>query len=313
MTIGGITLNVSSTFSGGLDDLHVFMESGIGGDEAYTTSDFLQVGDWHHVAIVFDGSQVLSEDRVSIYVDGQEEALTIGGGDGFPTSLEVADSNPSFAFENTQFSNIELDEVKYWDFAKTTFNDRFDLLDGNEPGLIAYYPMDDPAGEGVIVDRSINTSDGLFVGGPSIVTSTVPPPPQNALDFAGDDDFVDVARTALSAGLTFEAWVNTTSVDATIDYDGNPALSIIGDNDNGIRGAFGIHGGRVRYTHWTGVDLIFDIIESTVEVNDGLWHHVAVSHDSFTNEVRIYIDGVLDNVQTTSTYRTDFSFNRIGG
>ncbi len=45
---------------------------------------------------------------------------------------------------------------------------------------------------------------------------------------------------------------------------------------------------------------------STTSVNDGKWHHIVGVRDSFTNQVRIYINGVLENTTTiTTTINTD--------
>ncbi|MEO9869622.1 LamG-like jellyroll fold domain-containing protein [Ekhidna sp.] len=134
---------------------------------------------------------------------------------------------------------------------------------------------------------------------------------QNALNFDGDD-FIDFTRQNLSSGLTYEAWINTTSAANSSVYEGNPALTVIGDNDNAIEGAFGIHDGKVRYTHYQGTATDFDLIDGTVDVNDGEWHHVAVTHKSGDNEVRIYVDGILDVVATSTIYSTGISANRVG-
>ncbi|MFY0600829.1 MAG: T9SS type A sorting domain-containing protein [Cyclobacteriaceae bacterium] len=135
----------------------------------------------------------------------------------------------------------------------------------------------------------------------------------NSLDFDGSDDFVSLTRTTLASGLTFEAWIKTTSTDATSDYAGNAALTIIGDHDNNVRGSFGIHGGIVRYTQWTGTALNFDIVDGTTIVNDGKWHHVAVTHDQTTRVASIYVDGVLDVSAATTVYQTLMAYDRIGG
>ncbi len=134
----------------------------------------------------------------------------------------------------------------------------------------------------------------------------------NALDFDGVDDYVSLTRTALPTGLTYEAWINTSSVAASSNYNGNPALTIIGDHDNAIRGAFGVHNGVVRYTHWTGSGDTFDVVDGTTSVNDGSWHHVAVTHDQSTKEVIIYVDGVEDARTTSLQYYTNVSFDRVG-
>ncbi|MEQ6121775.1 LamG-like jellyroll fold domain-containing protein [Reichenbachiella sp. MALMAid0571] len=134
----------------------------------------------------------------------------------------------------------------------------------------------------------------------------------NAIIFNGTTDFIALTRNTLSTGLTYEAWVSTTSVNVTNSYVGNPAMAIIGDHHNNIRGAFGVHGGVVRYTHWTGSALDFDILDGTKLVNDGNWHHVAVTHNQSTREMKIYVDGVLDAVGISTVYRTDIAYDRIG-
>lgn len=146
-------------------------------------------------------------------------------------------------------------------------------------------------------------------------SSAYPTPPGSgyALEFDGADDFVSVNRESLATGLTFEAWVNTTSNDASSSYIGNSALCIIGDNNNNIRGSFGIHKGKVRYAHWTGVAITFNFIESVSSVNDGNWHHIAVTHNATTRDVLIYVDGVLETSAQSTTYHTSMAFNRIGG
>ncbi|MEQ8240952.1 MAG: LamG-like jellyroll fold domain-containing protein [Cyclobacteriaceae bacterium] len=137
--------------------------------------------------------------------------------------------------------------------------------------------------------------------------------PENALDFDGTDDFVSLTRSTLATGLTLEAWIRTSSNDATSAYVGNTALTVIGDNTNNIRGAFGVHAGKVRYTHWTGSGIVFDVLDGVISVNDGNWHHIAITHDQSSRLMNLYVDGVLDASATSVVYRTDMAFNRIGG
>ena len=133
----------------------------------------------------------------------------------------------------------------------------------------------------------------------------------SALTFDGATR-VQTTRSSLNTGLSYEAWISTTSTASTPSYVGNSALSVIGDTDNNIRGSFGINAGKVRYTHWTGVSTNYDIIESITSVNDGNWHHIAITHDPISFEVNIYIDGVLDETSYTTTYQTAMAVNRIG-
>ncbi|MEQ8715239.1 MAG: LamG-like jellyroll fold domain-containing protein, partial [Cyclobacteriaceae bacterium] len=136
-------------------------------------------------------------------------------------------------------------------------------------------------------------------------------PPQNALDFAGDNDFVAVTRNQLISGITFETWVNTISTDATADYAGSSALTIIGDNTNEVGLSFGITDGYVEMHHFNGS---WSSVTGITQINDGAWHHVAMSHEPSTGTVNIYVDGTLDTSGsiTWSTNPDYHSYNRIG-
>ncbi|MGD2146870.1 MAG: hypothetical protein PVH41_09265 [Anaerolineae bacterium] len=51
---------------------------------------------------------------------------------------------------------------------------RYHHLQGNEPGLIAYWPMDEALGLATVSDVSGHGNDGTLYGGAELVTSTVP-------------------------------------------------------------------------------------------------------------------------------------------
>ncbi|CAE7949138.1 unnamed protein product, partial [Symbiodinium sp. KB8] len=61
--------------------------------------------------------------------------------------------------------NGNLDEMKIWDFVKTSFSDRFAIANGDEAGLLAYYAFDENIGSHV-TDRSINSFHGSINGDP---------------------------------------------------------------------------------------------------------------------------------------------------
>ncbi|MDW3194901.1 MAG: LamG-like jellyroll fold domain-containing protein [Cytophagales bacterium] len=119
----------------------------------------------------------------------------------------------------------------------------------------------------------------------------------HALDFDGSDDFVALTKINLFTGLSYEAWIRTTSTDATSGYAGNSAINIIGEHTNDIWNSFGVHDGKVRYSHFTGS---WNTLESTTSVNDGNWHHVAVTHNQSTGEAIIYVDGTAEGTSTIS-------------
>jgi len=126
---------------------------------------------------------------------------------------------------------------------------------------------------------------------------------------AATQDRVDFTRFVLPVGVTHEAWVKTTSSDATAGYSGNAALNVLGDTSSSIFMGFGVHGGKVRYNNagagWNALD-------SSKSVNDGNWHHIAATHESPSGNAVVYVDGVADG-SATFAYQTTYSaVNAIG-
>jgi gliding motility-associated-like protein len=112
----------------------------------------------------------------------------------------------------------------------------------------------------------------------------------NALDFDGVNDHVELNAqvTSLETDFTLEAWIRTTATNVTI----------IGlDNGNGSWEV----GEKKFYIDNTG-QLVFEAFNAgfvfgTQAVNDGNWHHVAVTFKATPIERHMYVDGV--DVTTT--------------
>ncbi len=134
------------------------------------------------------------------------------------------------------------------------------------------------------------------------------------LTFDGVNDFVAFSKVNLFSGLSYAAWIKTTSTDAAAGYAGNSALTIVGDHTNNVWNSFGVHGGKARYTHFTGS---WQNVTGSSDVNDGEWHHIAVTHDQSTGVVTIYVDGISDATGNLSYGAgggaTKVGFDRIGG
>ncbi|MEO9482732.1 MAG: LamG-like jellyroll fold domain-containing protein [Ekhidna sp.] len=319
----GPTRGYRITINSQIPSFQLFNDGGASNEIVVSTVETIPLAQWSHLVVTYDGSN--SAAGVSFYLDGV--LLT----------NSVANDNLSGTIQNTEnlFIGIrndltspfqgQVDELRIWNAELaagdiSAYGNTTDISSHpNYTDMLAYYKFDE--GTGSILQDVFANNDGTWNGpsGANIAPNWVPSgalanaPQQNALNFAGDDDFVNISRTTLAAGLTYEAWINTSSTANTAVYPGNPALTVIGDHNNNTRGGFGIHDGRVRYAHWQGSALDFDQIDGTAIVNDGLWHHIAVSHDHVGDVVRIYVDGVLDVIATSSSYRTDMAFDRLGG
>lgn len=114
-------------------------------------------------------------------------------------------------------------------------------------------------------------------------------------------EFIDCSSTSTglpqgNAPRTMEAWIKTTqtSIGNIISW---------GRRANNQRNAMAVRGGRLGFIGESN-----DVNGSTI-INDGQWHHVAITHDGTT--VRFYVDGV-ENGAFSRTFNTTDQNLRIG-
>jgi hypothetical protein len=102
----------------------------------------LDVDVWQHVAVVFDNGEV----RLFVHglLDSAQPGMHIPQATGQAVSLGREKShNPNF------YSGL-MDEVRIWNVARTAAEIASDMtasLSGSEPGLVAYWPMNEGAGD----------------------------------------------------------------------------------------------------------------------------------------------------------------------
>jgi len=120
-------------------------------------SVLMNIKTWYHVATTFNGTDY------KLYVNGEEvNNRTIGGGR-VPYPTPVRYIGGARVSSGRFFGKI--DEVRMWDFARTQEEIQetmTDTLTGNEPGLVAYYPMD--IHNEYLLDRSGNNYHGIMIG-----------------------------------------------------------------------------------------------------------------------------------------------------
>ena len=138
--------------------------------------------------------------------------------------------------------------------------------------------------------------------------------------FDGVDDYMSVlyqrfgtdSVTSSDNDISIFCLVKTSSTDSSTGYTGGgTALTILGDTNGTVRSAFGIHGGKVRTTLYSAGSG-WTIANSTSSVNDGKWHHIGFVFDVSADEVKFYIDGVLDNTATLTYDLYAWAWNIIG-
>jgi len=126
----------------------------------------LTLGNWHHIVGTYDGSQF------SLYVDGELVASTSRSG-------PIATNNSAVTMGNRGTLDRpfdgDLDEVRIWNRALTAQEiiDNANIeLTGSEPGLAAYYRLNETSSQ-VTADETTNNNDGVL-GTQSVVDSSDP-------------------------------------------------------------------------------------------------------------------------------------------
>lgn len=112
-----------------------------------------------------------------------------------------------------------------------------------------------------------------------------------ALNFDGTNDYVQTTYAGVSgsADRTIEAWIRTT---ANCNPSAGGSQKVIADYGtfiNGQRFTF-----NLLWSNAIRLEVGGNGISGTTPVNDGLWHHVAVTFKGNSNYVNLYTDGVLD-------------------
>ncbi|MDH3976768.1 MAG: fibronectin type III domain-containing protein, partial [Deltaproteobacteria bacterium] len=236
----GYYLSVNE-FEAGNGRLTFTMHGAAGYSEVYGTKDLID-GQWHHVAVVYSGSNFIN--GVSLYIDGVAELLTVDtdtlNGSSIlndaPLTVGTITNNPA----NIAFNGL-IDEVRVWNVARTA-QELFDNinvdLNGIGSGLVAEWRFEEGTGQ-LTLDGSLNDNDGqlgdtsgedgndpvwVFTGQEYTITVNVTGGIGGSLNPAGD-------VTVYSGGReTFEilpdrrykvkdVFINTSSIGAVYSYE----------------------------------------------------------------------------------------------
>jgi hypothetical protein len=154
-------------------------------------------------------------------------------------------------------------------------------------------------GAGTIAGDSVGTNTGVLVGAtkPQWVPGQIG---SGALSFSGTGAYNQTNQSAvqvssnlvasLGTTSTLAVWVKTTQTGSNTH---SQAPAITGVDQAGTTSD--INWGTLNASGQIGI-YVGDSggVYSTTPVNDGQWHHVAITRDAFTGQVQLYIDGVLN-------------------
>ncbi|MDJ0796847.1 MAG: RICIN domain-containing protein [Calothrix sp. MO_167.B12] len=189
----------------------------------------------------------------------------------------------------------KLAEVRLWNLALTDEEVEINsktLLTGNEPGLVAYYPMTEATGNQAKDYSAEDQHHGSIAGADWVAcTAAIGNPGHLVMEFDGVDDYIEVpAHSNPTSAITVSFWAKSN----TENWSQSGFLASKRDayvmhpmaNSKSIR--FYIYSNGWKYTGYT-----------SSEINQ--WHHYAGTFDGTT--LKLYVDGmeVANNQLSTTT------------
>ena len=142
------------------------------------------------------------------------------------------------------------------------------------------------------IDRYVK--EGLVMANRFLNPPKLSHPAQGSAEFNGSSDNINVTPAPIGAesAVSFSGWINTTQSFSSVK-------GIISKGTNGF-GDFVIAG---RSTNKLGVYFQTNSASggyhlSTTSINDGEWHFFAVTWENSSDNLKIYINGSLENKQT---------------
>ena len=282
IVIGSNPPGATPRISVGGDQLSVYWGAE-GAAPEWTSADTAPVtdGQWHHVAVVFDGG------AITFYKDGVATAdrLTVSEAQQAAGTFQLAAGFGSV----TGFTG-ELYDVRVWSVARSAqqiASWRWAPLSLSEPGLTVRTSFD-PAKQQII--NLVGGAAGSITAG-TIITADLPSPSCALVFSGGAQDAVNLlagAQFADSSAATFECWMKMSGA-AGVAATAQPLMCVaqIGDQQPVVQPRFAYAGNDALSILWGQTTYQS---ADTRPVSDGAWHHVAVVFNQ--NFVTFYKDGV---------------------
>ncbi len=330
----GLFSAVNGNFGYNGHDRHLYLSNGNiktrihSSDPITSTNLHLADNQWHHIAHVF-GTSISGQ---KIYIDGNQVADGIKAISDFnwQTGILIGYSDDA---QNKYFKG-SMSEVRIWQVARTQDQIKANYtkrLTGKEPGLLAYYPLDQIDSANKLVDLvggkngtvvKVNlfndqscplNSGGKQTGGQVLRASwwgcaaPIGNLGNSVLPFNGVNDFVTIPENTLdfSGGFTVEAWVrfnNFNHYSRFIDFAASTGIDniILANEARTNKLILHIHSGTMNVITAPGILTI------------GEWIHICVTIDP-NKTTKIYKNGqvmIATSVPLPQTVKR--SLNYIG-
>ncbi len=185
----------------------------------------------------------------------------------------------------------------------SSFGATLTLTDADPADSVATVSYDAIAGPGADT-FDFYAYDGVDTSAPQTAAVAVNVPANQALSLDGALDFAQIPFSTvydMAGELTLEAWFNTpVALAAQAPWSGIVYRPRVTDTLNN----YGIVVGTGEWLRFFVEDingLQFDVDTVGFTPTVGAWHHVAGVYDGTASELRVYVDGVLNNTTTGAT------------
>ena len=149
---------------------------------------------------------------------------------------------------------------------------------------IAHWKLDDATG--IIALDSEGGHDGTLINGPIWAAGQL----EGALDFDGINDAIRVLHNdalSLTETLTISAWIKPDLISG-----GYKTVLAKDDSSGNSNYWFGLWQDELVFGFFSG-GFFREVFTNGLNIQAGIWQHIAVSFNNSTDEVRLYLDGAM--------------------
>ena len=300
---------------------HTVFVNGTPANIKITGNDFIGAGNGFKSALQFQGGITTGEIT--------DNNISIGNNNGYGIFIQSAPTNLSVT--RNCFDQIGSEEAYsfatggsplFWDGNYWEKQAWFGVIDntpltscllGGTPSNtpVVDYRFDECYWDGTpaeVKDSTLNSFDGIAVNGATTVNESQIERSgyfDGVNDYVEQDDFYDTLKT--TASLSF--WIKTTQVSAFGNAQRSPGVT--GIEDNG--GVDDIFWGWIDNTGRISIQKGNNLGPKSLNpINDDIWHHIVLTRDKDSQVCKVYVDGVLNDTDTSAPGIVGNSFNRIG-
>ena len=160
-----------------------------------------------------------------------------------------------------------------------------------------------PGSGTTITDLSGNKNNGTLVNGVAFASDKA-----GNLNFDGTNDYITLATATSNAIYTVNFWYQMGANDGTYAYftsdESSPSkgFAISEGGTAGVTGGALVYGNFYYYAQPTATKLT-----QTTLLTTGVWNNISAEFDTSSNNIKVYINAVLDINQSLSNMQTDVS------